>query len=235
MADDNDTGTDVAIPDNLPAVERAIEDVEVEMRDTYTYARSPRTQARAKALYEAQERLQGEAQGTSPGDPSEQAVAMTEADVGAAIGTVGGMGQIGAAWADELGRSGGRSALEYGEEMRVAILADMGETADVVAQAFEGLDDNVRASVYRELANAYVPRLPPADKDTLAQFAETGAGKILVAEWGADAAHRLNTALFRWDRMTDDLDDTEFDEIDDFFRNRLRPHERAAVLRRLAG
>ena len=43
MADD--TGTDIAIPDNLPAVEREIEDVQVLMRDRYEYARSPSTQA----------------------------------------------------------------------------------------------------------------------------------------------------------------------------------------------
>ena len=230
----NDTDTDVAIPDNLPAVERAIEDVQVKMQDTYTYARSPRTQASAKALYEAQERLRGEAQGARPEGPGDQAVAVSEADVGAAIQNLSSMGTIGGAWADELSRGGAKSALEYGEDMRKAVLADIGPAAEEVAQAFDGLPDNLQSAVYREFSNAYVPATGSADGDTLAQFGGTGAGKILVAEWGADAARRLNVALFRWARMTEDLNETEFDALDDFYRVRLRPQERVAVLRRLA-
>ena len=42
MSDDTTPGADLeTVPDNLPAVEREIEDVEVLMRDTYEYARSP--------------------------------------------------------------------------------------------------------------------------------------------------------------------------------------------------
>lgn len=62
----------------------------------------------------------------------------------------------------------------------------------------------------------------------------TGAGRILAGEWGADTPRRLAAALYRWGRLTGELTDAEFDEIDDFFRNRLRPTERAAILRRLA-
>ncbi len=77
-------------------------------------------------------------------------------------------------------------------------------------------------------------RLPAADKNSLVQFGATSAGRILVSEWGADAARRLAVALHRWDRLTADLSDDEFDQLDDFFRVRLQPQERAAILRRLA-
>ena len=67
-----ETGTDLeTIPDNLPAVEREIEGVEEAMADTYTYARSPRTQARATKLYQAQERLQGDAGAAAPEAPAD--------------------------------------------------------------------------------------------------------------------------------------------------------------------
>ncbi len=68
----------------------------------------------------------------------------------------------------------------------------------------------------------------------LEEFANTSAGDILVDEWGAEAAHKFSVILFRWERLTEPLSDAEFDQLDDFYRNRLRPHERAAVLRRLA-
>ena len=77
-------------------------------------------------------------------------------------------------------------------------------------------------------------RFPAASPDELAQFSETGAGTILAAEWGADARNKLAVALFRWDRLSAPLDDATFDALDDFFRNRLRPEERASVLRTLA-
>ena len=96
------------------------------------------------------------------------------------------------------------------------------------------MGDNVRASVYRELSNAYTPQLSAADRADLETFAESGAGQILVREWGDEAGRKLATALYRWDRMTEDLTETEEAEIDDFYLNRLRSQERAAVLRRLA-
>ncbi len=40
--------------------------------------------------------------------------------------------------------------------------------------------------------------------------------------------------LYRWERLVSPLSDDEFKQLDDFYRNRLRPHERTAVLRRLA-
>ncbi len=166
--------------------------------------------------------------------PADQAVALSDADVSSVIENVAAMGEVGAAWAEELGRGGGKEALEHAEDVRLAILGDLGAAAGEIAQAFDTLDDNVRVALHRELANPYVPQLPPADGDALAQFGETGAGEILAKEWGDDAARRLNIALYRWNRLTENLDDAEFDSIDDFFRNRLRTHERAAVLRRLA-
>ncbi len=103
-----------------------------------------------------------------------------------------------------------------------------------ITTAIDGLDDNVRASVYREFSNAYTPRLPAADRDDLDRFAESGAGQILVKEWGEAAGRNLAIALYRWDRMTEGLSDTEFAEIDDFYLRRLGANEKASVLRRLA-
>ena len=125
-------------------------------------------------------------------------------------------------------------ALEVGENLRVAILGDMGVTADEVISAFDGLADNTRASVYKEFGNPYTPQQPAADSNDLATFAESGAGRILVGEWGDEAGRKLAVALYRWDRMIADLTETEEAEIDDFYLKRLRPQERAAVLRRLA-
>ncbi len=65
-------------------------------------------------------------------------------------------------------------------------------------------------------------------------FAGSGAGQILVREWGDEAARKLAVALYRWERLIADLSETEEAEIDDFYLRRLRPQERAAVLRRLA-
>lgn len=183
------------------------------------------------------EKLQGEYRnlldGKESGMPAE-AVTITDADVDVAIKNVAGMGEVGAEWANELGRGNARGSLEHGEDVRRSVFAEMGEAAAEVAQAFDGLPDNVRASVHREFATAYVPRLPPADRDDLEQFAQSSAGKILVKEWGGDAARRLAVALYRWDRLTFRLNDDDFDALDDFFRKRLRPQERAAVMRRLA-
>ena len=164
-----------------------------------------------------------------------QAVALTDGDVSNAIENVAAMGDTGAEWAAELSKGGAKGALGHMEDTRLAILGGMGAAAGDVAQAFDdNLSDNVRASVFRELANPYVPRLPPASRDDLATFAEAGAGAILVKEWGADAARNLAVALHRWDRLTQYLSDEEFDQLDDFYLNRLTDTERAAILRRLA-
>ena len=79
-----------------------------------------------------------------------------------------------------------------------------------------------------------MPQQPAADPADLETFSESGAGRILVEEWGDEAGRKLATALYRWDRMIADLTETEEAELDDFYLNRLRPQERAAVLRRLA-
>ncbi len=82
---------------------------------------------------------------------------------------------------------------------------------------------------------------PPSRRDhercragQLASYRGTRAGRILVEEWGDEAGRKLATALYRWDRMIADMTETEEAEIDDFYLRRLRPQERAAVLRRLA-
>ncbi len=182
------------------------------------------------ALHEAQERLLGGQ------DAHEEfpAVVVDDQDIRAALDNLTAMGTIGAGFAQELGRSGAEAALTTIEETRLDILQGMGDTADEVVAAFDVLDDNVRAATYGELARAYVPRQPPADAGDLEEFANTSAGKLLVPERGDAAGRRLAIALFRWERLVDLLSDREFGELDDVYRNRLRPHERAAVLRRLA-
>ena len=171
------------------------------------------------------------------GDTAAQAgadQAMTAADVAGSLDVIGAMGEVGADWASDLRDSGNLGALEVSENVRSDIMADMGVTADEVASAFDGLGDNVRAAVYRELGSAYVPQQPAADPADLEEFSGTSAGQILVREWGDDAGRKLAVALYRWERTVEGLSDTEFAELDDFYRLRLRPQERAAVLRRLA-
>ncbi len=84
------------------------------------------------------------------------------------------------------------------------------------------------------LADAYVPQQGDADADDLATFAASGTGQILVREWGESAGRNLATALFRWDRMIENLSDRDVAAVDDFYLRRLGAGERAAVLRRLA-
>jgi len=230
MNDDTTPGTDLdTIPADLDGVEREIELVEEKMQNTYEYARSPRTQARATALYEAQERLQADPA------PADQAVALTDGDVSNAIENVAAMGDVGRAWAAELSKGGAKGSLGVMEDTRRAILAGMGDSAEAVVQAFEGnLSDNAKAAVFKELSNPYVGQVPAADPADLATFAEGGAGKILVKEWRASARQNLARALFRWDRLTFGLDDADFAVLDDFYLNRLTDTERAAVLRQLA-
>ncbi len=167
------------------------------------------------------------------GDAAEPAH-FAEDNVPAVLEVLSGMGEIGAQFAEENRDNGAKLTLETMEDMRVGILADMGVTAEEVASAFDGLGDNVRAAVYREFASAYVPQQPATDPADLETFAESGAGRILVGEWGDDAGRKLATALYRWERTVEGLSDAEFAELDDFYRLRLRPQERAAVLRRLA-
>ncbi len=218
-----------AIPGDLAGVDAKIADYERQMEDTHAWFHNEPGQRDVAQLYEAQERLKA---GDAPADT--QAVVLADADVSGALDTIAGMGEIGSAWADEIRHNGAMSALQTGEEVRLDIIADLGDAADDVVAAFDGLDGNVTGAVYKELASAYVPRLPSADKNSLDQFGATGAGRILVSEWGADAARRLAVILHRWDRLTADLSDDEFDRLDHFFRVRLQPQERAAILRRLA-
>ena len=114
------------------------------------------------------------------------------------------------------------------------ILDGMGASADDVSAGFDGLPDNVRGAIYKEFARAYVPQQGDADADDLATFAASGTGQILVREWGESAGRNLATALFRWDRMIENLSDRDVAAVDDFYLRRLGAGERAAVLRRLA-
>ncbi len=107
------------------------------------------------------------------------------------------------------------------------------EARQEVNAAVLGLPDTCRAAVVREFGQS-VGQWEPASAEDVAQFAETGAGKILAGEWRDAAPRHLGIALGRWDRLTADLSDDDFDKLDDFYRNRLTADERAAVLRRLA-
>ena len=189
------------------------------------YSHSTKKQDRARELLA---REAGE-----PVEPEDQPAAMTEAGVADSLDVIGSMGEVGEEWAREM-KGGNLGALEVAEDVRVGILGDMGVTAEDVAVAFDTLGDNVRASVFREFSNPYTPALPAADPADLEDFAESSAGQILVKEWGDDAGRKLATALYRWERTVEGLSDQEFAELDDFYRLRLRPQERAAVLRRLA-
>ncbi len=161
--------------------------------------------------------------------------ARADDDVSHGLQNLSAIGVTGAEWSAELSKGGAKGALGHMEDTRLAILGGMGDSAEAVAQAFEGnLSDNVKAAVYKELSNPYVGQVPAADPADLATFAEGGAGKILVKEWGASARQNLARCLFRWDRLTFGLDDADFAALDDFYLNRLTDTERAAVLRRLA-
>ena len=59
-------------------------------------------------------------------------------------------------------------------------------------------------------------------------------GKIWSRNGAKPQGANLAIALYRWDRMTEGLSDTEFAEIDDFYLRRLGANEKASVLRRLA-
>ena len=234
MTDDNQDQPGLPVPTDAGEINNELEGLQEEMADTrgpyWSGPRAERKQARYRQLVEAQERLEAGADGPGEVEP----VAMGDQDVSTALGNLDAMGEVGQAWADELRRGGAQSALEHGEQVRLEILADLGSAADEVAQAFDGLDDNVRGAVYRELASAYVPRLPPAEASDVKAFEQTSAGEILASEWSADTPQRLAIVLHRWERLTADLTDDEFAELDDFYRVRLRPVERAAILRRLA-
>ena len=233
MADDNDTGTDLAIPDNLAGVESEIEKVEEAMADTYTYARSPRTQARATKLYEAQERLQGEAGGAPPEGAADQAVALTPHQTADAVANIAATGEIGRAWADELGTGeNARNTLQVGEDQRVALLAAMGDSAGDVEQSFDGLHNNIQMAVFRELSTTYSEPQPPATADQMATFMETEHGALVAADWGSKTSRRLATALHRWERMTVLLTDAEDAALHGYFW-RMTAQERAAILMQL--
>ena len=75
---------------------------------------------------------------------------------------------------------------------------------------------------------------PAADPADLETFSQSNTGQILVREWGESAGRNLAVALFRWDRMIENLSDRDVAAVDDFYLRRLGAGERAAVLRRLA-
>lgn len=172
--------------------------------------------------------------GNDLGETAEPAQ-LGEGDVSVALDNLSAMGEVGAQFASEIRGDGAKLTLEAMEDTRAGILAEIGASANEVASAFDGLDDNVRAAVFAEFGNPYVPQLPEADAADVAQFTqEASAGKILGAEWGDETPRKLANVFHRWGRIVERLSDTEFVELDDFWRNRLRANERASILRRLA-
>lgn len=168
------------------------------------------------------------------GGADQQAVQVSDADVDNAIGNLAAMGTVGQDFAGELSRGGAKGKLGVMEDARKAILAGMGDAAADVVQAFEAnLSADAKAAVYKEMATPYAERQPDASADELARFRETGAGKILSAEWKGATAQNLSRALYRWDRMAMDLDDADADQLDDEYQ-RLTTAEKVAVTRHLA-
>ncbi len=139
MTDDNqDQQPGLPVPTDAGEINNELEGLQEEMADTMgAYWRGPaaqRKQARFRQLVEAQEGLEGGADGPGEAEP----VALGDRDVSTALGNLRALGTIGAGFADELG-SGAKIAVEAIEENRTDILADMGDTAGDVVMAFEGL------------------------------------------------------------------------------------------------
>ncbi len=169
-----------------------------------------------------------EAEAVSP-----EGIRPTEDDVQAAQSTLERLGEVGSEWIEEAGDNF-NDQLEVMEDARQKIVAELGETADEIITAFAGLNGNAQSAFYRELGTGVAPRDLPGDDDQLAQFKETSAGQILAQEWGSESGERLARVMHRWDRLTENMPEADFDDLNDFFRNRLKPDERAAVMRVLS-
>ena len=145
-----------------------------------------------------------------PGDASEHSEqALADADVPSFLDALSTMGEVGADYAAELARGDAQNAVQTIASVSSDILDGMGASADDVSAGFDGLPDNVQASIYREFASAYVPPQPAADAADLETFAESGTGQIMMREWRESARRNLATALFRWDRMIEGLSDRD--------------------------
>ncbi len=57
-------------------------------------------------------------------------------------------------------------------------------------------------------------------------FNQTSAGALASQRWGEQAEARLGIMMARWNRMTENLSDQDFNALDTFIRNRLSPRER---------
>jgi len=71
--------------------------------------------------------------------------------------------------------------------------------------------------------------------EKLAAFEKTEAGQILAPYWGQHAPAHLGIALSRWDRLTADLSDEDYGQLDYLIRQGLNAQERAYVIWALAG
>jgi hypothetical protein len=181
------------------------------------YWHSPELQAEYRALIEAEDADEIPERGESPAGNIEVARA-----------------NVSALGADDWARSPSFAReVEVGEGVRLDILDATGNDPGLKS-AFDGLPRRAQAALYREIGNAYVPRTAPADARTLADFAGRPEGKILAGQWGADAGHKLGRVLARWNRAVGGLSDAEFQQVDSFWRHRLRPDVKAAILNRLA-
>ncbi len=107
--------------------------------------------------------------------------------------------------------------------------AALGSALEGVTAAFDGLDDSLKLSIGREMAQPAGPA-DPATTEDLAAFAQTSHGDLLLSRWGADGAQRLGGLMARVERFEASLSDTDFANWQDFFHQRLTALERFAIL-----
>ena len=154
MPDDLPATTGDAVPDSGGRLAE-IEELMTDTRGEYWQGpRAERLQAEYRGLLDRQ--------GDDQGETAESAQ-LAESEVSGALENLSAMGTVGAQFADEIRDNGAKLTLEAMEDTRIAILGDIGASANEVIAAFDGLDGNVRAAVYAEFGNPYVPRLPEAD------------------------------------------------------------------------
>jgi hypothetical protein len=247
VIDDNDNS-----PVPSDAIANEVAALEAEMSDQHSdYWRSETKQQRLRELYQAQE-----SGGSVPAIPSavDTEIAEIEEAMKDAHGAYWNSPEMQARFRQLLSlRDGGpepegfdapaaseiASVFGLSDEAAAlvrgtaaAIEAELSDP-DGVNAAVAGLPDTCRAGIVREFSQPAAQFLAATDEE-LAQFRKTGAGQLLVHEWGDSARQRLGVILSRWDRLCSQLSDDDFVMLDDFYRMRLGAAERAAVLRRLA-
>ncbi len=139
MTDDNPDQPGLPVPTDAGEINNELEVLQEEMADTrgpyWSGPGAQRKQARYRQLVEAQEGLEGGVDGPGEAEP----VAVGDQDVSSALRNLRAMGTVGGQFAQEISNSGAKAALTAIEETRLDILESMGDTANDVVMAFEGL------------------------------------------------------------------------------------------------